>query len=365
MFGPQLSSWLLAASLLQPTIVAGAAVGTTTPSTTTITPGNHHQDNVKRTTAGCGKTHYFNGLTHFHSLTSSGRERKYSIQLPGSYDKDAAYPVVLGFHGSESIGTWFELDTKMSEDRFSAGKIMVYPDGVDGSWAGASYSAVSVDEDLQFVSDLLDTLRAEYCIDDSRIYATGMSNGAGFVNILACSPRLSAHFAAFAPHSGAYYYLPSGSGASSSPPPAVAQCQPARTPLPILSFHGGADTSVPYAGGTGSGGELPPLTDWLADWAERNGCGAETVEDGFGGDVHHHRWSSCGASGGGGGGGGGRGGAGGDDQVVMMEHYKIDSMGHCWASTEINFSQIAAGQWPTHIDASSIIMAFFDRFQKP
>jgi len=226
-------------------------------------------------------------------------------------------------------------------------KIMVYPDGVDGSWAGANYSAVTVDEDLQFVSDLLDALRSEYCVDDSRIYATGMSNGAGFVNILACSPTLSSHFAAFAPHSGAYY-LPS----SSSPSLPPAECQPARSPLPILSFHGGSDKSVPYDGGAGSGGELPHVMDgWLADWAGRNGCGARQEDDEFGGDVKHFSWTCGGAQGGSG--------------DLVMEHYKIDGMGHCWASTEINFSQIAAGQWPTHIDASSIIMEFFDRHQRP
>jgi poly(3-hydroxybutyrate) depolymerase len=50
---------------------------------------------------------------------------------------------------------------------------MVYPNGVDGAWAGPKYAKTSVAEDLQFVSDLLADLRSNYCIDDSRIYATG------------------------------------------------------------------------------------------------------------------------------------------------------------------------------------------------
>jgi len=136
-----------------------------------------------------------------------------------------------------------------------------------------------------------------------------MSNGAGFVNILACSPTLSSHFAAFAPHSGAYY-LPS----SSSPSLPPAECQPARSPLPILSFHGGSDKSVPYDGGAGSGRELPHVMDgWLADWAGRNGCGARQEDDEFGGDVKHFSWTCGGAQGGSG--------------DLVMEHYKIDSMG--------------------------------------
>lgn len=46
-------------------------------------------------------------------------------------------------------------------------------DNDQGAWAGANYSEVSVAEDLQFVADLLDEVRDGYCVDDSRIYATG------------------------------------------------------------------------------------------------------------------------------------------------------------------------------------------------
>lgn len=73
-----------------------------------------------RATAGCGKVHLLPGVTTYHGLTSSGRDRSYSIHLPSGYDKSKPYPVVLGFHGSSSVGLFFEVDTKMSESRFSA-----------------------------------------------------------------------------------------------------------------------------------------------------------------------------------------------------------------------------------------------------
>lgn len=72
-----------------------------------------------RQTEGCGKTHLFNGITKYFSLTSSERDRDYSIHLPSDYDETSPYPVVLGFHGSDSVGFFFEADTKMSESRFS------------------------------------------------------------------------------------------------------------------------------------------------------------------------------------------------------------------------------------------------------
>jgi hypothetical protein len=39
--------------------------------------------------------------------------------------------------------------------------------------------------------------------------------------------------------------------------------------------------------------------------------------------------------------------------------------GHCWASTFLHFSEIAAGQGPAPIDPSTIVMMFFDQFVKP
>ncbi|KAI1337523.1 carbohydrate esterase family 1 protein [Xylariaceae sp. FL0016] len=291
-----------------------------------------------RETDGCGKTHLFSGITQYYGLTSSGRDRKYSIHLPSDYDKMTSYPLVLGFHGSDSIGLFFEVDTKMSESRFSGNKIMVYPDGVGGAWAGANYSKVSVDEDLQFVSDLLDEIRDNYCIDDSRIYATGISNGGGFVNTIACS-AVGDEFAAFAPASGSYYTDDDGVSGG---------CSPARSPLPVLEIHGGSDASVHYEGGEGEGGTEPAIPEWLGWWAQRDECSSSKVEDSFDDDVHHTIWT-CGT----------------DGTEGVLQHWKVDDMGHCWASTEINFSQIAAGEGPTHIEASQIIMDFFDQFTKP
>lgn len=38
---------------------------------------------------------------------------------------------------------------------------------------------------------------------------------------------------------------------------------------------------------------------------------------------------------------------------------------HDWPSTEINFSQLAALDLPTHISASAIIQEFFGNFTRP
>jgi len=130
---------------------------------------------------------------------------------------------------------------------------MVYPNGVSGAWAGPSYAQTTVQEDLQFVADVLTDVRSAFCVDDSRVYATGMSNGGGFVGTLACDTVVGGQFAAFAAGSGSFYTDVNGPDNG---------CKPARSPLPILEIHGGADKSVNYTGGQGEGGVEPSIPDW-------------------------------------------------------------------------------------------------------
>src|SRR5690606_10095983 len=55
-------------------------------------------------------------------------------------------------------------------------------------------------DDLGFLNGLLDSLEDELCLDQSREYATGKSNGAGMTTWLACQP--DPRFAAVAPVAG-------------------------------------------------------------------------------------------------------------------------------------------------------------------
>ena len=54
-------------------------------------------------------------------------------------------------------------------------------------------------DDKGFVADMLVYFGTNFCIDNSRIYAAGKSNGGGFTSLLACDSKLSKAFAAFAP----------------------------------------------------------------------------------------------------------------------------------------------------------------------
>ena len=204
-------------------------------------------------TSGCGQTHLFDGVTQYRFLSSWNTTRSYGIHLPSNYSATEQYPLILGFHGSSSIGFFFEADTRLDEAQYTGNKIMVYPNGLGGAWAGADYSVSSVPQDLQFVWDMLADIRSNFCIDSARIYATGLSIGGGFVNTIACNDTVGGEFAAFAPASGSFYTDNSGVHDG---------CAPARSLTPMLEFHGGADTDVAYNGGQGEGGLGPSIPDW-------------------------------------------------------------------------------------------------------
>lgn len=147
--------------------------------------------------------------------------------------------------------------------------ISVYPEGVPNKrstnqWQGDPDSHGI--NDIAFTLELLDLLQETYCIDPTRIYATGKSNGGGFTNLLACDPVASERIAAFAPVSAAFYL----DGETGKLP----ECNPtkARKGIPILDFHGWKDATVPYKGGVNTRGNanLTDIIEYVRGWVVRN-----------------------------------------------------------------------------------------------
>lgn len=219
---------------------------------------------TKTMTPGCGTAHsvgYSDDMSN-HNITSSGSNRYYTIDVPSHYNdkKSEPWPLILDFHGASR-----DADNQYNNSMYYADPrgddyIVVYPEGMGGKWESAFYADKDAN-DLQFVTDLLEHINNDYCIDQDRIYASGKSNGGGFVDMLACSDE-GDPFAAFAMAAAALYsdlsYKPKGG------------CSKSRA---ILESHGGEDKTVPYEGGdNGVGGDSPDIAEWLGWWARRDGC---------------------------------------------------------------------------------------------
>ncbi|KFY06354.1 hypothetical protein V492_08068, partial [Pseudogymnoascus sp. VKM F-4246] len=208
-----------------------------------------------------------------------------------------------------------------------------------GVWQGPSYATPGL-SDKKFTTELIDHLRTAFCIDDSRIYAAGKSNGGGFTGTLACSPDHGKNFAAIAACSGAFY-----TDVVEDPDNS---CHPSRSPFPILEFHGSKDGTIPYIPTEdGSGGPLPKIPDWLNTWAVRNGCAADykpVVSEFMDPKVHKSLYTCNG--------------------VDVVTGYYIDDMDHSWPSKTHNTDQDSHGDAPAPIDASPLILDFFRGIRK-
>ena len=261
------------------------------------------------------------GTSAVRHVTSDGIERSFVLHVPATYDPAQPVPVIVAFHGRKGTGAELEEFSGLS----TLPALVAYPDGlpVDGktAWEGAPYAPAS--DDVQFVSDLLDHLQATYCVDNARIFATGKSNGGGFTALLAC--RMNHRIAAFASVAGAYY------------PQSRVGCHPG-PPVPIMEFHGLADTIIEYAGGESHGAPFPAVMDWLADWVGYDHCRSaesERIEP----DVTRFAWTDC----------------AGDAEVV---HFRIDDAGHTWPGELANSGPGSATQT---ISATQEMWQFFQR----
>ncbi|MFF2527093.1 alpha/beta hydrolase family esterase [Streptomyces liangshanensis] len=268
------------------------------------------------------------GTSAAHTISSGGRERAYRLHLPADYTKKREWPVVMAFHGRGNTGIGTEEFSKLS----TLPAVVVYPEGVIGTgdgdrqaWQGAPYAAAGVD-DVAFTGDLLDKLEATLCVDERRVYATGKSNGAGFVStLLAC--RMADRIAAVAPVAAALY-------------PTGQPCRPSR-PVPMIEFHGTGDVTIPYAGDADRG--LPAIDTWAADWAARNGCRTRPQVRVTAPDITTTRWKGC-------------------DRGAEVRHVAVTDGGHTWPGAD---SYSGGGYTTQTIEAHDVLWAFLKDFRTP
>ena len=220
------------------------------------------------------------------TITVHGEKREYLLHVPARYDAARPTPLVISLHAG---ATWPAHQMNLSHWNRLAddeGFLVVYPSGTDQIFGLVRVwrtTPEQVMDDVEFVSKLIDTLSASYNVDATRIYANGMSNGGGMTFALSC--RLSARLAAV------------GMVAAAQQLP-MTWCDDPR-PMPLIAFHGDADTIVPYHGGP-LGDPFnpvkpvyPAVRDWTTAWAARNGCGDEQVETTIATDVHRVEYRDC------------------------------------------------------------------------
>jgi polyhydroxybutyrate depolymerase len=203
---------------------------------------------------GCTKGGLTKGAGQAKTIAVWGDARSYVLSVPDAYgETPQSWRVVFAFHGGGGTGEQlrgsFDTDQRFAEKN----AIVVYPDAANGrNWDLDTPAAQN--PDIAFFDALLAELEANACIDATRVFAVGFSNGAYFTNQLGC--RRGTALRAIAPHAGGGPYGPGssydgeGNLVCAGKPPAV------------KVFHAEDDDTVPISDGESS----------INHWKWANGC---------------------------------------------------------------------------------------------
>lgn len=189
--------------------------------------------------------------------TSNGELRQAIVVIPEG-GEGLPRPVVMAFHGGNGNAAAFRDTTRLNEAAAAFNFIAVFPDAGDGAWGDWSISFGLPDVDLEHVRLLLLALRDITPVDVRRVYATGISNGGSFSQVIAA--ELDGRIAAVGPVANNL----SESFLSNATP---------RVPTPLIQIVGTDDPINPFEGGPAAIPGNEPLIGsdaTMAYWADLN-----------------------------------------------------------------------------------------------
>ncbi len=237
------------------------------------------------------------------SVVSGGKERSFDVTLPASFDRARGLPLVIALHGSGGNGAELDVRTGLSASGIAKGFAVMLPDGgipmkrADGSlgyfWNIPGVPLVNgnavpddAPDDVKFISDAIDRVTKQGCVDAGKVFVTGMSGGGRMTSLLGC--RLAGRIAAIAPVAG----LRAGRAAAPDfAKPESNDCQPAR-PLSVLSFHGTDDDTNPFPGGQGLRWGYS-VESAAARWAALGKCASKPTIEKLSGHLTRVTYGAC------------------------------------------------------------------------
>jgi polyhydroxybutyrate depolymerase len=279
---------------------------------------------------------------HELTLWSGGKERRYLLHVPPSYQARNPAPVVVMLHGGGGTADGARRETGWDEEADQEGFLSVFPQGLPPlpdrpssfllnppKWNdGANRSpAAREEDDTAYIRAVLDDLAKKANIDPNRIYVTGFSNGASMTFRLGV--ELNDRLAAIAPVSGHLFLNDIRLG----------------YPLPLLFVIGTEDPLNPLAGGQvktpwGRTEQKEPALNSVTAWVEAVGAIEQPHvfldADGVMGVLF---------------------GPGREDAVVV--YYTIEGAGHTWPGGLSLLPETMVGKRTDKLNATDVIWEFF------
>jgi polyhydroxybutyrate depolymerase len=300
---------------------ANAATSTAPPTSTSVAP------------ATCAPGRPADAGTTTSTIPFGGIDRTYLVHVPTGYTGTTPVPVVFDFHGHGSSAAVQLVYSGLVPVADREGFLLVAPQGQGDVPHFTLLGATPTEaDDVDLTLAILDRLEAERCVDTTRVYATGMSNGGALSSVLAC--RAADRFAATA-SVAAFIYLPA--------------CDDVRRAVPFEAFMGTGDPIVPFAGGRVNccgNPTIPGAEDTMASFAKHARCADPPATERLGTTVERRHWTGCAPG-------------------AAVELYVIEGGGHTWPGSPIDVSSRGLGATTHDVDATETIWAFFAAHRLP
>ena len=278
------------------------------------------------------------------NLTVDGKARNFIIYLPIGYNNAGKMPMIFSIHGGNGTADGM---IKIADFRTIADKdkvVLVYPSGIEKNWNDGRPTTPNQQgiNDVSFFNQMCDYMIANYSVDGTKIYATGISNGGFMSSRLGC--ELSNRIAAIAVDA-----------ATMEATTIAPSCNPGR-PVPAIYIHGTTDPLVPFvggemtAGGT-AGGTVLSHFQAVDKWISINACSTTpTITDlpdiANDGTTIKQRVYAGGTKG---------------SEVVS---YVVLNGGHTWPQGFQYLNEAIIGKTSQDMNACEVIWTFFKRFNR-
>lgn len=272
---------------------------------------------------------YFEIYRSSGEVLTRGKKRTYLLHVPKTYQPGRPTPLVICLHGFAEWPAHLMRLSHWNQLADESGFLVVYPFGsslpLRWNCSGRFSTLERTQQDVQFISDLISQLKKEYNIDESRVYANGLSNGGGMSFLLAC--QLSERIAAIGSVGGAYM-MP------------WTEYKPKR-PVPAMIFHGTADPIVPFHSKSSERFKIPfpDIPQWVQTLAEHNGCQTNSVMLPASGSVSGVRYP------------------GGTNNAEVV-FYTVAGGGHTWPGGK-QMPAFIVGKTTKDVDATRLMWDFF------
>ena len=280
------------------------------------------------------------GRIEHRKMEIDGKQREFYLYFPKNAPASAS-PLVIALHGGGGTARNMDRLSRLSLLSDKEGFLLVFPQGLAKHWADGRTE--SGEADIKFISTMIAKLNEEGLVNQSQVFATGISNGGFFSQYLA--KKIPSQIAAVA-------------SIAATLPDTYLKLEQTMA-VPVLYVLGTKDPLIPYSGGRiggkilrGNRGNVVSAEEAIRFWRRNNGIdsayGRSTVIDDGSTDgmkITSNEFTS-------------------GDPRRDVTVYTIDGGGHTWPQGWQYLPAFIVGDTSKRLNCNEVIWQFFKTHAK-